>query len=182
MANNLDSVGCIVGPAMRLAMITVVGQCVGARDLGQAAHYAKKLLRWDYLIQGATNVAVLALLPLLLNLYTLSPETRQLAWVLVMIHAGCAILLWPAAFVLPNALRAANDVRFTLLVAAASMIVWRLGFSYILCIQVGMGAVGVWIAMVIDWICRVLCFCIRFATGGWKKYCDTNQTISQTEG
>ncbi len=64
-------------------------------------------------------------------------------------------------FVLPNALRAANDVRFTM-TSILTMGIWRLGFSYILCVQMGMGAVGVWIAMVVDWVCRVTCFVVRF--------------------
>ncbi len=169
MANNLDAIGCIVGNAMGLAMITVIGRCVGAQDFDQTRYYTKKLLAWDYLAQGAVNVAVLLLLPQILSMYTLTPETRQLAWTLVMIHNGCAIFLWPASFVLPNALRAANDVRFTMVVATASMLVWRMGLSWILCVNMGMGAVGVWIAMIVDWVCRILCFVARFASGAWQK-------------
>ena len=94
-----------------------------------------------------------------------------LSELLVQIHAACAILLWSPSFVLPNALRAANDVKFTMVVSILSMAVWRLGFSYLLCSRLGWGAVGVWIAMVIDWICRVTCFALRFGSGAWKtKY------------
>ena len=75
------------------------------------------------------------------------------------------------SFVLPNALRAANDVKFTMVVSVLSMAVWRLGFSYLLCVKMGWGAVGVWIAMVIDWVCRVICFVARMKSGAWKtKY------------
>ena len=173
VANNLDNIGCIVGQAVGLGMITVVGRCVGAGDLKQAAYYTKKLMLWDYLVQGAANAAVLLLLPRLLGMYTLSDETWRLAWLLVMIHAGSGILLWPAGFVLPNALRAANDVKFTMCVSILSMAVWRLGLSYVLCVQMEMGAVGVWIAMVVDWVCRVSCFVGRFASGTWRKKCQT---------
>ena len=169
VANNLDAVGCIVGNAMGLAMITVVGRCVGAQDFEQTKHYTKKLLLWDYIAQGAVNVVVLLSLNQILSMYTLTPETRALAWTLVMIHNGMSIFLWPASFVLPNALRAANDVRFTMVVATASMLVWRMGLSWVLCVQMGMGAVGVWYAMVVDWICRIICFVARFVSGGWKK-------------
>jgi len=169
VANNLDAVGCIVGNAMGLAMITVVGRCVGAQDFEQTKHYTKKLLLWDYIAQGTVNLLVLLFLNRILGMYTLSPETRALSWTLVMIHNGVAILLWPAGFVLPNALRAANDVRFTMLTSILSMIVWRMGLSWILCVNMGMGAVGVWLAMVVDWICRVTCFVIRFASGAWQK-------------
>lgn len=75
VANNLDGVGCIIGNAMCLGMITVVGRCVGARDFDQAIHYTKKLLKWDYVAQGLTNAAVLLALGPLLSLYTLSAET-----------------------------------------------------------------------------------------------------------
>lgn len=169
VANNLDGMGCIVGQAIGLAMITVVGRCVGAQQLDQASYFTKKLLLWDYIAQGATNALILIFLNPLLSVYTLSDETRHLAWLLVMIHAGSAIFLWPAGFVLPNALRAANDVRFTMLTSILSMGIWRLAFSYILCVQMGMGAVGVWIAMVVDWVCRVTCFVVRFVSGAWKK-------------
>ena len=169
VANNLDGVGCIIGNAMCLGMITVVGRCVGAQDFDQAVYYTKKLLRWDYVAQGLTNALVLLALNPLLSLYTLSPETAQLSAELVWIHAGLSIFLWPLAFILPNALRAANDVRFTMVVSVVSMLVWRLGFSQILCVQLGWGALGVWWAMIIDWLCRLICFVIRFASGAWKK-------------
>ena len=168
VANNLDAIGCIVGNAMGLAMITVIGRCIGAQDFEQTNYYTKKLLLWDYIAQGAVNVVVLLSLNQILSMYTLTPETRALAWTLVMIHNGMAIFLWPASFVLPNALRAANDVRFTMVVATASMLVWRMGLSWVLCVQMGMGAVGVWYAMVVDWICRIICFVARFVSGAWK--------------
>ena len=169
VANNLDGAGCIIGNAMCLAMITVVGRCVGAQDFEQCIHYTKKLLLWDYVAQGLSNAAILLALNPILNLYTLSAETRALSATLVLIHCGMGILLWPIGFVLPNALRAANDVRFTMLVSIISMLVWRMGFSWVLCVQLGWGALGVWWAMVVDWVCRSICFIARFASGAWKK-------------
>ena len=169
VANNLDAIGCIVGNAMGLAMITVIGRCVGAQDFDQTRYYTKKLLVWAYIAMGVFNGAILLFLPQVVGIYALSGATMQLAILLVQIHAGFAILLWPASFVLPNALRAANDVRFTMVVATASMLVWRMGLSWILCVNMGMGAVGVWIAMIVDWVCRILCFVARFVSGAWQK-------------
>lgn len=171
VANNLDSIGCIPGQAIGLGLITVAGQCIGAQDQKAAISYTKKLVGLTYLVDGALNLAVILGMPLLLGLYNISAETHQLAWLLVLIHCACGIVLWPVSFVLPNALRAANDVRFTMMVSIASMMIWRLGFSYVLGIGFGMGAVGVWIAMVIDWVCRSLFFVGRFVSGKWKtKY------------
>ena len=171
VANNLDGMGVIPGKALSLAMITVVGQCVGARDYEQAVHYTRKLTLWAYLTMGLFNGAILLFLRPLVGVYELSGATMELAIQLVTIHAGCAIFFWPLSFVLPNALRAANDVKFTMIVSILSMAVWRLGFSYLLCVRMGWGAVGVWIAMIIDWVCRVTCFVLRFRSGVWKtKY------------
>ena len=171
VANNLDGMGVIPGKALSLAMITVVGRCIGARDDEQAVYYTRKLTVWSYIAMGLSNGAILLFLHKLIGIYALSGETMVLSELLVRIHAGFAILLWTLSFVLPNALRAANDVKFTMIVSILSMAVWRLGFSYLLCVRMGWGAVGVWIAMIIDWVCRVTCFVLRFRSGVWKtKY------------
>lgn len=174
VANTLDSIGIITGQAVGLAMITVVGQCIGAHDTDQAVYYIKKLMLWTYSVMGVAHALVLIFVKQLVGLYSsLSPETAQLATTLVQIHSVAAIILWPAAFTLPNALRAANDVKFTMIVSIASMILWRVSFSYILCVNMQLGAIGVWIAMIIDWVCRTSFFVGRVLSGKWKtKYTD----------
>lgn len=169
VANSLDSIGCIAGQAMNLAMITVIGQCVGAGDQKQIRYYLKKLLIITYAITAAINIPLLLGLNPVLSLYGLSAETTQLAWLLVMIHNGFAMLMWPMSFVFPNMLRACNDVQYTMVISIFSMFVFRIGFSYILGVRYGMGAIGVWIAMVIDWSFRILSFIVRYLHGNWKK-------------
>ncbi len=172
VANTLDGIGVIIGQAMGLAMVTVVGQSVGAGDAEQTEHYIKKLMVWSYLLQGVSNVLLLLFAGQMVGLYSsLSPETAELARLLVRIHSGCAILLWPASFVLPNALRAANDVRYTMWVGMGSMVAFRIAGSWLLCVRLGMGALGVWIAMVADWVCRVCFFLPRILSGRWKRKC-----------
>ena len=114
---------------------------------------------------------MLLLLHQILYFYRLGQETTDLAYILVMIHNGVAMILWPAAFVLPNMLRACNDVKFTMIVSIFSMWTFRIGFSYVLGVHMGWGAVGVWAAMVMDWIFRVLCFAGRYISGAWRKHC-----------
>lgn len=170
VANNLDSMGCIAGQAMNLAMITVVGQCMGAGEKEQAVWYTKKLWKFTYMITAAVNSVILLSLPLLLNIYSLSPEAWHYAFILVCIHNGCAILLWPTSFTMPNALRASGDVRFTMVISVASMFIFRIGFSVVLGIYFGLGAIGVWIAMVLDWICRVSFYIWRFYSKKWLNF------------
>lgn len=172
VANTLDSIGIIAGQAMNLAIVTVVGQCVGARDHGQVVYYVKKLLLWTYGMMAVCNLAIIVFLNPLIGLYSeLSPETVSLARTLVLLHSSFAILMWPLSFVLPSALRAANDVKFTMWVGVGSMIVFRIFGSWILCVQLEQGALGVWIAMILDWVCRISFFVPRMISGKWKtKY------------
>ena len=171
VANSLDSMGCIVGQAMSLAMITVIGRCVGAGEEGQVRYYTKKLLGETYFYTAVINSIILLLLPWILQIYGLGEETTRLSYILVMIHDGMAIFLWPASFVLPNMLRACNDVKYTMVVSIFYMITFRIGFSYVFGVHMGWMAVGVWAAMVIDWVFRVLCFVGRYLAGTWRKKC-----------
>lgn len=171
VANSLDGMGCIVGQAMNLAMITVIGRCVGAQDEHQVRYYTKKLMGITYLYTAIVNSLILLALPWILSIYGLSEETTRLSYILVMIHNGVAIFLWPASFVLPNMLRACNDVKYTMVIAIFSMITFRIGLSYVIGVHMGYMAIGVWIAMVIDWIFRVICFVARYLGGTWRKKC-----------
>ena len=170
VANNVDSLGCIGGNAMCLAMITVAGQCVGAGDLAQTRYYIKKLMKISYALQIFWDLAIFAILPFILGFYNLSPETYRLSVILIVIHNGLAMLMWPMGFVFPNALRAANDVRFTMAASVFSMFAFRISLSYVLGYMLQMGAIGVWIAMIVDWIFRIISFVVRYKSGKWLKY------------
>lgn len=170
VANSLDSMGILGGSAMNLAMITVVGQCIGAGDTKQAVSYTKRMLKITYGIIGVTCITLLVFLNPILNFYTLSEEARNLSVILIWIHNGLAIIFWPVSFTLSYALRAAGDIRYTMGISVFSMFMFRIVFSLILGVYFGMGAVGVWIAMVIDWLFRSGCYIQRFLRGKWKNY------------
>lgn len=179
VANTFDSLGCIPGSAMNLAMITVVGQMIGAKDYKMARYYTNKLLKLTYIMTIGLNIIICATIPLCVKAYNISPEAQELTIYLVLIHDGFAMLLWPAAFTLPNALRASNDVVFTMVVSVLSMFIFRIGFSYLFHYTLGLGALGVWIAMVIDWLAKAIVFIIRYKV---KKleYPKRNNQIEKT--
>ena len=170
VANNLMNMGIILASALNLAVIPVVGRCIGARDFGQARYFTRKLLTLTYLLNGAENLLMIVLMPKLLGLYDLSEEAARLAGTLELIHASFGILMWPSAFSLPCSLRAAGDVRFTMTVSIFSMAAFRIVASYILGAKMGMGAIGVWIGMVIDWVFRTALFVWRWRSGIWEKF------------
>ncbi|MEQ2455799.1 MATE family efflux transporter [Flavonifractor hominis] len=161
VANNIDGFGVIPGQALGLALITVVGQCVGAEEWTQVRQYTKRLLKIAYLCTWGLNAVLLLCLPLILMLYQLSPETQRYAFLLIWIHNGCAMLLWPLSFTLPNALRATGDVRVPMVISIVSMVAVRLVGSYLLGVVFQWGVLGVWTAMVGDWVVRSVCFVLR---------------------
>ena len=169
VANSLDNMGCIVGQAMNLAMVAVIGRCAGTLDQGQIRYYTKKLMAFTYIATAVVNTTIIISLPLLLSLYGLSDETTVLAYKLVMIHNGFAMLLWPVSFVFPNMLRACNDVKYPMRISIFSMAAFRIGFSYVLGVRFGMGALGIWYAMILDWVFRCICFVGRYLHGDWKN-------------
>ena len=169
VANSVDQIAVIVVNAVNLAMVPVVGQCVGASDYTQAAHYTKKLMRISYLFTAVLGLAVCVLLPVLLPLYGLSADTLRLAALLIALHNALALLLHPTSFNLANSLRAAGDVRFTMIVGICSMIVFRLGSALLFGKLLRLRIVGVWIAMGMDWLARSIAFTIRYKSGKWKE-------------
>ena len=84
----------------------------------------------------------------------------------------CCMLVHPLSFAQSNALRAAGDVKFTMIVAIASMWLCRVGMAYILGLGAGLGVIGVWIAMTMDWVVRAILFTNRVRTGKWLQYRD----------
>lgn len=169
VANSVDQIAIIVVNAVNLAMVPVVGQCVGASDYTQAAHYTKKLMKISYIFTAILGLAVCVLLPVLLPLYGLSADTLRLAALLIVLHNALALLLHPTSFNLANSLRAAGDARFTMIVGICSMIVFRLGSALLFGKALGLRIIGVWFAMGMDWLARSVAFAVRYKSGKWKE-------------
>lgn len=180
-ANGIaGSVGGVVnmpGSAIGLAIVTVVGQCIGARESEQAVAYAKKLLLLSYLSVGTLSVLLFFFVRPVTAIFDLGPDAAAMAEEVLRIFSVFSLLFWPMSFTLPNALRAAGDVLFTMSVSLVSMFVFRLGFSYLLAPatlfghpMLNMGLAGVWLAMCLDWIVRGLVFGVRFLRGKWKRF------------
>lgn len=169
VTSNIAQMQIIPGMAMGLALVTVVGQCVGANQYDQAKYYIKKIMKMTYLSMTILIVVLLAFTPTILSFYSLSQETMDLAYQCIFLHTIFAALFWPLAFTFPNALRAANDAKFTMIVSAGSMWIFRFCLSYVLGRDLHMGLVGVWVAMFIDWIVRCIFFVWRYLSGKWMN-------------
>ena len=105
----------------------------------------------------------------MLKIYYLSPETSGYATQIMILHSIMAMIFWPAAIALPNVFRAANDVRFTMVVGVTSMWLSRIACAFIFGKYMGFGVFGAWIAMVLDWVVRAIFNVIHYRCGKWKE-------------
>ena len=169
VCNSISGLMLIPGSAMGFAMITVIGQCMGAGRVEEAKAYTRQLMRWTYLFVWCVDAVIMLLGYPLLSLYGLSNETTELAHTLVILYGSAAMVIWPLAFTLPNALRASGDVTFTMVVAIATMWLFRLGGGYVLAVPLGMDVVGLYVGMFIDWLFRLILFVWRYQSGRWSR-------------
>lgn len=114
VSNSINQIAIVVVSAVNLAVITVAGQCVGAREYEQAEYYTKKLMKVSYISTAILSSIVCLSLPLILRFYRLEPETLRLAALLIVIHNLLATALHSTSFNLANSLRAAGDVKYTM--------------------------------------------------------------------
>ena len=169
VSNSVCSFAILGGMSMGYALSSVSAQCVGAGDYRQVRYYTRKLMGYSYASMLAMNLLIVAVLSFIIKIYNLSPETGKMAEEIILYHAVCSVLIWPVAFTLPNTLRAANDVGFCMIISVASMWIFRIGMSFVLSKNFGMGVFGVWVAMTIDWVVRAIFFAFRYRGTKWEK-------------
>lgn len=170
VANSVMTISQMPGSAIGLAIVTVVGQCVGAKQYDQAKRYMIGLPLMAMGAMGILNLLIILGVHPVVGLFSsLSAESAALACRMIVVCCLLNIVFWPMAFVLPNGLRAASDVKFTMVVSILSMWTFRLGLSYVLAKNTNLGAMCIWYAMGLDWLFRASCFLARWASNRWKK-------------
>ena len=170
VAGSVSTMANIPGNTMSLAMIPVVGRCLGAGDKKQAKHYAVLLLGIAAAGLFVTNAVLFFVIPTVAVWFSLSAEALAMCVTVVRWFSVFSVVFWAGSFTLPNALRSGGDAKFTMLVSIVSMWTFRVVLSYFFVLQLHMGLTGVWFGMFIDWICRCLCFGIRFLRGKWMEH------------
>jgi len=170
IAGVVAGVAVVPASSIGIAMITVVGQALGANEKEQAKAYIKKLMRYAYLYMAILNIGIILLASKIAGLYQVSDEVLKLAEQVIILHSVSAALFWPTGFALPNALRAAMDVNFSMWVSIGCMWTCRIGCSYLFVKGFNMELPGIWAAMAVDWVVRSVLFIWRIKSGRWIRY------------
>lgn len=170
VANSVSTLANIPGNTMSLAMIPVIGQCLGAGDKKQAKHYSVTLLGIAIGGLAIANALVFVLMPEIVTWFNLSAEASVLCTTVVHMFNVASVFFWATSFTLPNALRAGGDAKYTMTVSIISMWLFRVILSYVFVLQFQLGLAGVWLGMFCDWVFRSICFLIRFVRGKWMNH------------
>ncbi|MCL2558812.1 MAG: MATE family efflux transporter, partial [Treponema sp.] len=165
----INSFSVLPGNAFGIALMVVTGQCIGAGNYGEAKRQAAKILKMAFAFLFAMSALTFIFLQPLVSLFNLSPAAHDMAATFLKVHCISMALGWPMSFVLPNALRAAGDVRYVMLVAVISMWTVRVIAAYFFVFTLGLGPIGVWIAMGADFVVRSVSYLLRWFSGKWQK-------------
>jgi putative MATE family efflux protein len=169
IASVINSFSFMPGMAYGIALLTIVGQCVGAGDYGAAKKETAKIMKLAYLTLFVIGVLIYVFMEELLSLFSLSPEAHDLAKVFLQVHCISMVIAWPMSFALPNALRAAGDARYVMIIASLSMWFIRVIAAYLLTYSLGIGPLGVWLAMGVDFLFRGSFYFFRWRRGTWQN-------------
>lgn len=170
VAQSIWSLAALVGVTMDPVFITVIGQCMGAKDIDNAHYYFKKLMKITVIFSIIWNVFILLITPLFLQYYQLSSETKHLVFVLVIIHNIFNTIAFPFSGPLSNGLRATGDVKYTMIVSILSTVVVRGILSIIFGITFNLGVIGIALAMCADWSMRAIVFHLRYQSDKWTQF------------
>ncbi len=169
VCGTITNFNILPGMAINMALLSVASYCIGAGDFGQTRYYTRKLMCLTWLCTSAVSIIMIVGAPLFLKIYHLTPETTTLALQVIRYHAVMCMVAWIPSFTLPNTLRAAGDVMWTMAIAIISMWFFRIGTAYFFSNVFHLGLIGIWIAMTIDWMFRGICYEIRYRGGKWEK-------------
>ncbi len=170
VAQSIWSLAALIGSAMGPVYITVIGQCMGANDIEGAKHYFKKMIKITLVLSILWNIFVFMMTPLFMKFYALSDQTKDLIIILVLIHNLFNTVAFPFSGPLSNGLRAAGDIKFTMIVSIASTVFGRFIFSIIFAIYLNLGVIGIALAMCFDWSIRGIIFYFRYKSNKWLQF------------
>ena len=170
VAQSIWSLAAIMGLAMTPVYTTVIGQCMGAGDVAAANHYFRKLNRITLVLSILWNALIFAITPLIVRYSAISPEAKDLVIWLVLINNIFNGLAYPFAGSLSSGLRAAGDVRFTMIVSITLTVAARLLFSALFGLWLGWGVIGVAIGMSMDLVFRGVIFIWRYRSQKWTQF------------
>ena len=174
MTDILEMVNGIFSNSVGIGLMTVVGQCIGARRIEEAKYYIVKLMGIAWIGVLVSCLLVFAVTKPVTRLSGMEPEAAGMCFEMVAAMTVVKPLLWVGAFGIPYGLRAAGDVKFSMIVSVSTMWICRVAFGIFLVRTFQLGLIAVWIGIFTDWFVRAVIYATRFVSGKWLHKAGTH--------
>ena len=168
LARNISPVLHGLSAGFNVLVMTVVGQCIGAGDIPEAIRYKKHIVKMNHVFVFISACIFTPLFKPLIRVFGVSAQTESWAFQILLIYTLFTVFFYPESYASAFALRGAGDTKFVMIASASSMFLFRIGVAYIAVYVFNAGVLGIWIAMVLDWVIRSIIFETRFKHGKWK--------------
>lgn len=166
----LESFACQASIGVGLGMMTVVGKCVGAKEYEQARHYTISLTKLAWMVCIIFCAIIMLFIQQITSLAGMEEESAKLAIWLTRIVFTYKMIFWTPSFLPGYGLRAAGDVKFSMITSTLSMWICRVVVTIFLVHTFHMGPLAVWIGMGADWTIRSFIFLARFKSNKWLEH------------
>lgn len=170
MTNTLENLNGILAIGIGIGSMTVVGECLGAGRKDEAVYYIRKLSWIAEAVLAASCLVIFILVHPITYFGGMEPESAKMCIFMVTCITIVKPLVWTLSFIPAYGLRAAGDVKFTMIVSAASMWLCRVSLAIFLARVMGFGPIAVWIGMFADWTVRAVIFFLRFRSRKWLNH------------
>lgn len=167
MTNIMENVNGVGACGVGIALMTVVGQAIGAGKIEEAKYYITKMMIYGEIVITFSCLFVLAITKPVTILGGMEKISAELCFQMVCYITIFKPLLWIPSFLISYGTRAAGDIKYSMLVSVCTMWLCRVAIATILIRIVGLGILGVWIGMFMDWFIRGILFTTRFLSGKW---------------
>ena len=170
MTNILENLNGIAAIGIGIGLMTVVGQCLGAGRQDEAVYYVKKLSWLAEAVVITSCLLVFILTKPITILAGMEPASARLCLSMITFITIVKPISWVMSFIPGYGMRAAGDVKFSMITSCCTMWLCRVSLCIYLCRVCGFGPIAVWIGMFCDWMLRVIIFGIRFHSGKWLNH------------
>lgn len=170
MTNILENLNGIAAIGIGIGLMTVVGQCLGAGRKDEAIYYIKKLSLVSEVVIIASCLIIFILTKPITMLAGMEPASARLCFEMITFITIVKPICWVPSFIPPYGLRAAGDVKFSMIVSCCTMWLCRVSLCIYLCRVWGFGPIAVWIGMACDWMLRSIIFTARFHSRKWLNH------------
>jgi putative MATE family efflux protein len=169
VSGTINSLGFMPGSGYGMGLLVIAGQYIGAGNYIEAKRFTKKIMIIASITYLIINLNIFLFMSPIVRSFKLSQEAYELCLSFLRIHCVTSTLFWCFSFVLPNSLKAAGDARYVMIVAASTMWLVRVCSAYIMAFPLGLGPIGVILAMGADFLFRGIFFAARWMSGKWME-------------